>query len=39
MCYQIGSMYKASWTMGEAAAVAGAIGLAAFFGQIVAMEA
>lgn len=39
MCYQIGSMYKASWTVGEAAAVAGAIGLAAFFGQIAAMEA
>lgn len=39
MCYQIGSIYKASWSAGEAAAVAGAIGLAAFFGQIATLEA
>ena len=40
MCYQIGKIYKNdAWTMGDAAATAGVIGIAAFAGNIAAMEA
>jgi hypothetical protein len=39
MCYQIGKIYKNNWTMGEATAAAGVIGLAAVAGQIAALEA
>jgi uncharacterized protein (DUF697 family) len=39
MCYQIGRIYKVDYSMGEATAVAGAIGVAAFVGKLAAMEA
>jgi len=39
MCYQIGRIYKNEWTMGDATAAAGVVGLAALAGQIAAMEA
>jgi hypothetical protein len=39
MCYQIGKIYKHDWSMGEATAAAGAVGLAAVAGQIAALEA
>lgn len=39
MCYQIGKIYKAEWTMSEATAAAGVVGLAALVGQIAALEA
>jgi uncharacterized protein (DUF697 family) len=39
MCYQIGKIYKHDWSMAEATTAAGVVGLAAFFGQIAALEA
>jgi uncharacterized protein (DUF697 family) len=39
MCYQIGRIYKNEWSMGEATAAAGVVGLAALVGQIAALEA
>jgi uncharacterized protein (DUF697 family) len=39
MCYHIGKIYNASWTMSEAATAASVIGVAAFVGKLVAMEA
>lgn len=39
MCFQIGMIYKGSWTMAEATAAAGVIGLASVAGKIVALEA
>lgn len=39
MCYQIGKIYKNNWTMADASAAAGVVGLAALVGQIAAMEA
>ena len=39
MCYQIGKIYRHDWTMGEATATAGVVGLAAVAGQIAALEA
>jgi len=40
MCYQIGRIYKSeNWSMGDAKAAAGVIGIAAFAGNIAAMEA
>ena len=38
MCYQIGKIYKTDWSMAEASAAAGVIGLAAFAGKIVVLE-
>ncbi len=38
MCYQIGRMYRVSWTPGEAATAAGVVGMASFAGKIVALE-
>jgi len=39
MCYQIGKIYRNDWSMGEAMAAAGVVGLAAVAGQIAALEA
>jgi uncharacterized protein (DUF697 family) len=40
MCWNIGKQYRGDgWTMADAKAVAGLIGLAAFAGQIIALEA
>lgn len=39
MCYHIGKIYKADWTLSEASTVAGAIGVTAFVGKLIAMEA
>jgi len=40
MCWNIGKQYRGdAWTMADAKAVAGLIGLAAFTGQIIALEA
>jgi uncharacterized protein (DUF697 family) len=39
MCYQIGRIYKTNWSIGEATAAAGVIGIAAFLGKIAALEA
>jgi uncharacterized protein (DUF697 family) len=39
MCYQIGKFYRHDWSMGEATTTAGVVGLAAFVGQIAALEA
>jgi len=39
MCYQIGKIYKNEWTMGEATAAAGVVGVAGLAGNIAAMEA
>lgn len=40
MCYQIGKIYKGDeYTMGEAVATAGVVGLAAVVGKIAALEA
>lgn len=39
MCYQVGKFYKHNWTAEDGAAAAGVIGIAAFVGQIAAMEA
>jgi uncharacterized protein (DUF697 family) len=40
MCYQIGKIYKGDdYTMGEAVATAGVVGLAAVLGKIAALEA
>lgn len=39
MCYQIGKIYKHSWSMGEATATAGVVGLASLVGKIAALEA
>jgi uncharacterized protein (DUF697 family) len=39
MCYQIGRIYKVNYSMGEATAAAGVIGVAAFVGKLAAMEA
>src|SRR5882762_8626693 len=39
MCYQIGRFYRHNWSMADGSAVAGVIGIAAFAGQLVAMEA
>ena len=39
MCYQIGRIYRHDWSMTDASAAAGVVGLAAVAGQIVAMEA
>jgi len=39
MCYQVGRIYRHEWSVTDAAAAAGVVGLAAVVGQIVAMEA
>jgi uncharacterized protein (DUF697 family) len=39
MCYQIGKIYHHDWTMGDATATAGVVGLAGVAGQMAAMEA
>lgn len=39
MCYQIGMLYRHDWKMSDAAAAAGAIGLASLAGKIAALEA
>lgn len=39
MCYQIGRFYRHSWSTQDGVAAAGVVGLAAFAGQIAAMEA
>jgi uncharacterized protein (DUF697 family) len=39
MCYQIGKIYKNEWSMGDAAAAAKLVGLAAIVGQLAALEA
>jgi uncharacterized protein (DUF697 family) len=39
MCYQIGKIYRHEWSMGEATTAAGVVGMAAFVGQIAALEA
>jgi uncharacterized protein (DUF697 family) len=39
MCYQIGRIYKVNYTMGEATAAAGVVGVASFVGKLAAMEA
>jgi uncharacterized protein (DUF697 family) len=39
MCYQIGKIYKHEWSMGEATATAGIVGVASLVGQIAALEA
>lgn len=38
MCYQIGKIYRHEWSMAEATTAAGVVGMAAFLGQIAAME-
>lgn len=39
MCYQVGRFYHHDWSIQDGAAVAGVVGLAAFVGQIAALEA
>ncbi len=39
MCYQIGRIYKVNYSMGEATAAAGVIGVASFVGKLAAIEA
>lgn len=39
MCYQIGKIYKHEWTWVDAKAAASVVGIAAFAGKIVALEA
>ena len=39
MCYQIGKIYRHQWSTAEATTAAGVVGMAAFVGQIAALEA
>lgn len=39
MCFQIGKIYCSDWSLGEAKAAAGVVGLASLAGKIVALEA
>ncbi|MDB5327027.1 MAG: hypothetical protein JWM57_2596 [Phycisphaerales bacterium] len=39
MCYQIGRIYKANWTVHDGTTTAGVVGLASLAGNIAAMEA